>query len=286
MDQSKIEKPQEPYEELEEHRAHLKKKSTKAIIRGVLFLIGTIVLTYYAKFYHSAPKVPKSHGMAGWIFSQDTILHVLVVGPDDNQPYSNTNEGERFFFNPIEHLRLDSNYIRYPEKDLYMLGQVETQMILSYCAHLDSGYSLHIQGDSVSVKGCEKKLDLIDSSSERLSGDWALQSSLMISDSGTTLIIKRAGNSMVITDNPYLPFSGDSSQLYISTHIPQNTAQLPNARVFISPKTAFSMGKIDSNLIAVSGHALGLVWEKDGRLLLRKLWLKQPLSGSFLKSSN
>jgi len=96
-------------------------------------------------------------------------------------------------------------------------------------------------------------------------------------DSVQTLLFDNSGNRIIITNSPLLPLGADSSQIYICTRIPHPQAPLPKAQVFLYPGQGKLNGADSTALIPSKTQALGLVWEKDGRLLLKRLQLKTPL---------
>lgn len=252
------------------------------ILKGLVFMILAAILSYYGKTYKSKSKVVDFHGLVGWVFQQGNHLSSYIIFPHYDSTSVAKARGERFFLNPLDQPSLlDSNFIRYNQKDLYLLGRVFPIHVQRYCSYVDSGYTLFFQGNILWENNCikSKALPNLTTSSPPLFESSIAPHTLRTEQNFFRLTVMYGSGFFHFTNDwTLLPTATDSASLTVLLDPPEIDLQM-KSKIFVYPGTALVSTQFDSSLVLNNPRdALTLLWEKSGKLLMKKIRLRHPQS--------
>ncbi len=278
--------PQPNHKFLEKYKKVIsenKQKKQKAIWRGLIFLSLLALVTYIGKVKPRETKIVNSHDLLGWIFLKDHSYSLFLVLPNDGDYSNKLATGERVYFNPHPHPGfLDSNHILYHPRSLFLMGQINKEMISAYCSKVDSGQYLYFNGPSQWQTECPKA-KIMESQAFSLFEDMSLESGVHWNGDGKVeaLDLAYGGQHFRVAENPSLCEGGQKS-LQLCVALKKGPSPQGNLGLFLAPGQALVKGKLDSNLVLNSKtQALGFRVLKNGELQIKKLWLSEINPHSF-----
>jgi hypothetical protein len=270
-------KYQTSFEKFKEANSINKSYLRKVLFQGGFFLLIAIVITYYGKFRPVEKKIVLRHGFLGWVFKQDSSLSVLIVYPNDNDYGNPVATGERLFINPLDSPAvLDTNYIRYNKKDLFLLGRVERFHVRRYCHEVDSLSTLYYLGDTAFASECPGA-EPFAVSSNRFSRDWSVRTQLETDSLSRFLSLRvtHKGQSMVFSSAYDAGPQQDSLMLFVALTGGSGALLAQPSRILLAPEKGAREGRTDSSLVLSSSRqTLGFLIQEDGQFVLKKLWLR------------
>ncbi len=279
--------PKSALEELQELQILKKKAIRRAWIRGTLILAGLAMLTYYGKMRPHLPKVPIYGDLEMWIFPNGKDYSVYICFPHKSRINSDSALGERIFINPpLNWIFLDSNFLRYQKKNMYILAPPNGEIPLkNWCSQIESPDSLYLVGREGGR--CAQSLVYQSGPLTKDAAVWVYLETRP-NDSAFSLRLRFAGHQLEVLHGDFAStyFADDSLSLAIQllhNARPISSLEIP-AQILLQPGLATKEGKPESALILnKSREAIAIRLSHQGSIYLKKIVLRHTLNNEEMK---
>jgi len=267
------------YHKLTEKKLGKKSLLRSTFIRGLIFLILAVIVTYYGKCRPHYQNIVNKHCLNGWIFKQNSHFSVFIILPNDGDYSNRFGTGERIFINPLQEPHfLDSNYIIYNQKDLYLLGAFNHTHIEQYGKKVDTTSLLFYWGKKLDHKKMPNVQHLPFQNTYTFKDkNTKVQVNFDSLSNHYSLSIWNKGQILIFSNQKRSSLNIDSSTMIVYTKEGMDI-NIPRHGLVLSPTNALNNGKTDSSLILTKqNQALAFRVTEKGTLTIKKLWLKKSL---------
>ncbi|MGL1933914.1 MAG: hypothetical protein OCD01_02790 [Fibrobacterales bacterium] len=204
------------------------------MVKAIILLFITIIVTYFAKFHNYSVEPVREHENLGWVLPRSTTLSFLFVAHDDGIDTNNVKTGYRVWFNPPKQPQMLSHGEKAPflGKTLTLIGDsIDLEAIAQVSNTLIDGGVLHIIGrQSIPEALLKKQSDRILITSEVIYNDTITLP--MGDDCTNTIIFDSVGNyTASITNTQYHYTVSNRSKLYTQ---PLN---IPGIEIYLASET-------------------------------------------------